>query len=310
MHEPAPDTRHSATAMGFGAIALAATLWAVAAVVARALFDRGVEPLELAEARSVITLAGLALIPAARRRARRSSLGAVIILGVSIALVNAVYYQAIDRVDVAVALVLQYTAPALVVAWVAFASRTAPRPEVLVGVPVTFVGVVLLSGLIGSDVGPIDGLGIAFGWSAALFFATYTVVSERAGEAYGVLGALLRGFFVATLMWIAFQIPRGWPSDLVDPDNIAGVLFVGIGGTLAPFVLYLWGVQRVRAERAAIAATLEPIAGAVIAWIFLSQSLTGVQIFGGVLCLAAVVALQVRRSVAMPPEPAPVPDLP
>jgi drug/metabolite transporter (DMT)-like permease len=308
MPKPASAGPHSGTLAGLGAIALAALLWAVAAVVARGLFDRGVEPLELAAARSVTAVAGLAVIPTARRRPRRHAIGAVVVLGLSIALVNAVYYQAIDRLDVAIALVLQYTAPALVVAWVALATRAVPRPEVLVAVPVTFFGVVLLSGLIGSDAGPTDELGIAFGLASAVMFATYTLVSERAGEAYGVFGALLRGFLVATVMWIAFQVPRGWPAELFELRNVPGVLFVGLGGTLAPFILYLWGVQRVRAERAAIAATLEPIAGAAIAWTFLSQDLTGVQILGGVLCLTAVVALQLRRPVAMPPEPAPVPE--
>jgi drug/metabolite transporter (DMT)-like permease len=248
------------------------------------------------------------LIPASRRRPRHRAVPAVVLLGLSIALVNAAYYLAIERLDVAVALVLQYTAPALVVAWVAVAARSLPRPEVLVAVPVTFVGVVLLSGLIGSDIGPADGLGIAFGLASAVLFATYTLVSERAGDAYGIFGALLRGFLAATVMWIAFQITRGWPGELFESTTILGVLFVGVGGTLAPFVLYLWGVQRVRAERAAIAATLEPIAGAAIAWVFLSQDLSSAQILGGLLCLGAVVALQVRRPVALPPEPAPVPE--
>jgi drug/metabolite transporter (DMT)-like permease len=308
MHEPDRSSGNSGALLGLGAIALAAVLWAAAAVVARDLFDRGIEPLELAEARSVIALVGLALIPASRRQPRRRSVGAVVVLGISIALVNAVYYLAIERLDVAVALVLQYTAPALVVTWIAIMARSMPRPEMLVSVPVTFFGIVLLSGLIGSDIGPINALGIAFGLASAVMFATYTLVSERAGEAYGIFGALLRGFVTATAMWIAFQIPRGWPGELFEPGNILGVLFVGVGGTLAPFILYLWGVQRVRAERAAIAATLEPIAGVILAWIFLSQELSGAQIAGGMLVLGAVVALQLRRPVALPPEPVPLPQ--
>ena len=300
--------RADSTLAGLVAIALAAGLWALAAVVARGLFDRGVDPLELAEARSIIALAGLALLPAVRRPPRRKSVGAVVVLGCAIALVNAAYYLAIERLDVAVALVLQYAAPALVVGWLAVAARSLPRPEVIAAVVVTFVGVVLLSGVLDSGVGKVSGLGIAFGLASAVFFATYTLISEKAGAAYGVLGALARGFLAASVMWIAFQIPRGWPAELLEGRNILGVVFVGTGGTLAPFILYLWGVQRVRAERAAIAATLEPIAGAVIAWILLDQALTGVQLLGGLLCLGAVVALQLRRPVAMPPEPAPLPE--
>ncbi|MGH2729997.1 MAG: hypothetical protein ACRDJI_05240, partial [Actinomycetota bacterium] len=52
----------SRAALGFGAIALAALLWAAAAVVASDLFDAGVEPLELVQARALITAAGLSCV--------------------------------------------------------------------------------------------------------------------------------------------------------------------------------------------------------------------------------------------------------
>ncbi|MCA1705154.1 MAG: DMT family transporter, partial [Actinobacteria bacterium] len=133
-------------------------------------------------------------------------------------------------------------------------------------------------------------------------FATYTLLSERAGASYGVLGALLRGFCAASLMWIVFQATRGWPTDLVKPDNLIGVLFVGIAGTFMPFILFLWGVQQVRAERAAIAATSEPIIAAVIAWVWLGQSLSMTQVIGGAVTVAGVVTLQVRRREVAVPE--------
>jgi DME family drug/metabolite transporter len=74
------------------------------------------------------------------------------------------------------------------------------------------------------------------------------------------------------------------------------VLLIGLGATLAPFLLYLWGVERVKAERAAIAATLEPVLGAVVAWILLDQSLGVLQTLGGVLVMAAVILIQTGRS--------------
>jgi drug/metabolite transporter, DME family len=302
MHKPPLDDPHSRALWGLGAIVLAAALWSVAAVAARDLFDRGVEPLELAEARSFIAAFSLAFIPAARRKGRGGSVAAVVALGLCIALVNAVYYMAIARLDVAVALVLQYTAPALVVGWVALRNKKPPSPEVVIALVVTFIGVVLVSGLVGADIGAVNLAGVMFGLGAALFFATYTLLSEQAGKAYGVLGALLRGFIAASLMWIVFQSFRGWPSELVDPENISLVLFVGIAGTLAPFILFLWGVQQVRAERAAIAATSEPILAAVIAWIWLAQALTPLQVFGGLLSIAGVVALQIRRREVATPE--------
>jgi len=280
---------------GLISIGVAAALWSVAAVAARGIFDRGLDPLEVAAARSFIAAACLALIPSARRKAPDGSPWAVIALGLSIAIVNAVYYSAIARLDVAVALVIQYTAPALVVGWVALQKKKPPTGEIALALLVTFAGVVLVSGIFGADVGAVSLSGIGFGLASSVFFATYTLLSERAGQAYGVFGALLRGFCAAAVMWTVFLAFRGWPNALFESVNIGPVLFVGVAGTFLPFIFFLWGVQQVRAERGAIAATSEPILAAGIAWVWLGQTLTPIQIIGGILVIAGVISLQIRR---------------
>lgn len=295
--------------MGLAAIAAAAALWAVAAAVARRLFEAGVEPLELVQARAYVTTLGLMAIPGAwRARPPGASHAGVVGLGIAIALVNTSYYIAIDRLPVAVAIVLQYTAPALVVAFTAIVARRRPAPEILWGVGLALAGVVLVSGVLGSSVGAVDGLGLAMGLSAAVMFATYTLLSERVGAVYGVMPALLRGFGAASVAWLIFQAPQGVPDALFSDGNLPRVLFVGTAGTLVPFLLFLWGVQRVQAERAAIAATLEPVLAALVAWVWLGQTLGPVQLAGGVLVIGAVASLQVSRAKAPAHEPLLVPE--
>ncbi len=294
---------YSEASAGLVAVGCAAALWAVSAALARALFDEGVEPLELVQARAVISAAGLALIPAAWARTERPQVPIVLALGVAIALVNATYYVAIDRLAVAVAIVLQYVGPALVVLWTALSLRRAPGLDVLYAVAFAFLGVVLVSELPAGNFGEIDVLGIVIGLATAVCFASYTILSEKAGESYGVIGTLFRGFVVASVLWVAFQAFRGWPSELFTSDHLPTVLFIGVGGTLVPFLLYLWGVQRVRAERASIAATLEPVLVALIAWVWLGQSLSPMQVAGGLLIIGAVLSLQVRRQPLLATDP-------
>jgi drug/metabolite transporter, DME family len=295
----------SETLAGLIAIALAAALWAIAAAVARVLFDDGVDPLELVQSRALLSAVGLALIPAAwRKPAGPGDIRRVVALGLCIALVNAAYYIAIQRLAVAVAIVLQYLGPALVVLWTAATLGRKPSREVLIAVVVAFVGVVLVSELPSGDLGRLDGFGIAAGLASAVMFASYTVVSEKAAVPYGIQGALFRGFVVAGLMWIVFQSFRGWPEELFTRDHLPLVVFVGLVGTLAPFLLYLWGVERVRAERASIAATLEPVLVALIAWFWLGQTLSAMQLIGGALIIGAVLSLQIRRQrPVLVPEP-------
>ena len=293
-HAPPPgDSR----AIGFLAIAAAATLWAIAATVAKSLFEDGVEPLELTQARAYLSLLAFAALRPWRQRPKgQVSVWLIVALGLAITLVNAAYYIAIERLDVAVAIVLQYTAPALVVAWVAITNRRMPSRNVLVALGAAVLGVLLIVRPGSEDLAGIDPVGLAAAISSAVLFAAYTLLSERAEAAYGPEGAMVRAFLVASVFWIVFQSSQGWPSALVDPDNVARVVFVGLAGTFAPFFLYVWGLKQVRSERAVIAASLEPVAAALIAWIWLGESLSGIQIAGGVLVLTALALLQERRS--------------
>jgi DME family drug/metabolite transporter len=293
--DQALTTDSRAALLGYAAVAVAAALWAVAAVVARRLFDNGVSAVELTESRAVLAAAGFALLPRSWHRPAAGGRRLVVALGVALALVNATYYMAFSRIPVAVALVIQYTAPALIVAWTSIRSRRAPTREVSRALLGALVGVVLVVDLPGSIGGRMDGVGVALAVASAFFFASYTVLAERTGAVYGSSGAMFRGFFVAAILWTIYQAPRGLPNDLLERSNAPEVLYVGLAGTLLPFLLFAWGLRRVPAERASIVATLEPVIAALVAWVWLGQDLSPVQVAGGLLVVVAVVSLQLRR---------------
>ena len=299
-----PPASPQAALVGYLAVAAAAALWAVAAVVARRLFDDGLDPVELTESRAVLAAAGFALLPVSWRRPSGAGRPRVVALGVALALVNATYYVAVSRIPVAVALVIQYTAPALIVGWTSIGSRRAPPRDVATALLAALVGVVLVVDLPGGLSGRMDGVGVGLAVSSAVFFATYTVLAERTGAIYGSSGAMFQGFVVTALLWTVYQAPRGAPTELVERANLPEVLYVGVAGTLLPFLLFAWGVRRVRAERASIVATLEPVVAAAVAWAWLGQDLAPVQVAGGLLVVAAVVSLQVgrRRPILAAPE--------
>ncbi|MGG6296904.1 EamA family transporter [Leptolyngbya sp. AN02str] len=280
---------------GFGAIALAAALWAIAAIVARSLFDAGVAPFELAMARVVVAVLGLGLAGQFRQPVRTWFNGRVLALGLSLALVTASYYVAIARLSVAVAIVIQYTAPAMVVVWTALRLRRPPTSATIVAVLAALVGVAFVSGM-GNQQIQLDVLGLFAAGLSALFFASYALLSESLVDRLGAAGVMFRGFLVSSLFWVAFHMVQGFPIHLFATKTLLGIGFVGIGGTLIPFSLMCWGIQQVSAERGAIAASLEPVLAALFAWIWLSQSLSLVQLLGGGLVLIAVTLLQFQTA--------------
>ena len=79
---------------------------------------------------------------------------------------------------------------------------------------------------------------------------------------------------------------------LLEPENVWKVIYVGIAGTLLPYSLFFWGIQRIQAERAVVIATLEPIIASALAWLWLAQTLTSLQLIGSILMILAVTVLQ------------------
>lgn len=219
----------------------------------------------------------------------------ILLLGVAIGLVNAAYYTAIDHLAVAIAIVIQYSAPALVVAWVALRARSSPGPRILITVAAALVGVALAAGVQPGQLSNLDAVGFFAAACSALLFAAYTLLSESAAGHYGPVGALTRAFAVSSGLWILFQATQGWPHALFAADNIVRVVYVGVVGTLAPFLLYVWGVRRVAAQKGVIAASLEPPLAALFAWIWLGEALAPIQIIGSALVLVAVASLQYQR---------------
>lgn len=320
LETPQPSTPSPRHTLGFAAIALAATLWAIAAIVASRLFQAGVTPFQLATARAVITAIGLgsvlvlgaATAPPSRRMlasdGSRSDSGwvgqiwrslrlnwQILALGLSLALVTASYYVAIAHLAVAVALVIQYTAPALVVAIEALRARRLPKTATLISVAAALLGVGLVSG-VGNSQLKLDALGLVGAGLSAVFFCSYTLLSQSLVDRYGAMGVMGRGFLVSSLFWLAVQFTQGVPVAVFQVENLPGILFVGIGGTLIPFCLLCWGIQQVRAERGAIAATLEPVVATGLAWLWLGQRLSFSQVMGSILVVGAVAALQIVQA--------------
>lgn len=76
------------------------------------------------------------------------------------------------------------------------------------------------------------------------------------------------------------------------PIEWAWIFFIALPCTVAPFILYLQGIKRIRSIKAGITATLEPIAAALISFIFLHETMELPQVAGGIVVIASVILLQ------------------
>jgi drug/metabolite transporter (DMT)-like permease len=299
-------------------VVAAGACWALAAVFATHVFDRGVPPVRLAEARVAIALAVLAPLLAWRQRGLlrppRGTLPALAAFGACVAAVNLSYYIALDHLEVGVAIALQYTGPAMLLAVSAVlarsrpaggpgTSRVAPRSPgapgrlAWVAAGITLAGAALVSRAF-EGLAALDVPGVAAGLASAVTFAAYLLAAELAGRR-GAQPAttLLWGFAVAVAIWSLLVPWWSWPvGALRDPGVALAVLGVGLLGTLLPFFLAVGAVRVVSAAAAGIAATSEPVFAAAFAWLLLGQRLGPAQLAGGVLVVAGVVLAQLAAA--------------
>lgn len=293
---PETATTVSQRRLGLVAVLFAVALWAVAANMISSLLVAGVNPFELAVSSVMIATFGLAVVGSFRMKPEAKAMSLhQFILGLLFAGLIGANYLAIARLPVAVAILLLFTSPLMVVLWIALTTRSMPGQSVLAAMLLLIVGVMLVSKVVESNLSEFNGFGILIGLSSAVFFTTYNLQGERVGHSDETFGVMLKTFAVASAFWLAYQVAQGVPVTLLEPENIWKIFYVGIAGTLLPYSLFFWGIQRVQTERAVVIATLEPVIASALAWLWFGQTLTFLQLIGGILIIIAVTTLQLIK---------------
>lgn len=296
-----PATTSRSPKLGYALAATAATLWALNGSLSRFLLNDHLPPARLAELRSVCTFALLVTALAAARpallRVQGVDLGRLAILGiVGFAGNTALYYAAIARLQIGVAVTIQYLGPLLLLLWLKLAHNRALPRGVWGAAALSALGCFLVVGAY--HPGSLDGLGIAAAFLSAITFAIYLLKSEQAGHRYEPLTILVWGFGMATVFWLVVQPLWTFPvHTLSSPRNLTFAAYTVIGGTLVPFVCMITALRHLPAPRAGVVATLEPVLGALLAWPILGQALSPIQIAGGLVVIGAVAWVRMQRSV-------------
>ncbi|MEA2424748.1 MAG: hypothetical protein QOH13_1158, partial [Thermoleophilaceae bacterium] len=195
-------------ARGYVLVAAGAAMFALGGNLARYLLDDGVGALRLSQLRSagslVLLAAALALTRPGLMRIRRADAPQLAFLGIcGLALVHATYYAAIDRLEIGVALVIQYMAPLLLLGWLRIRHGRRISRSLWGAVALSIAGCFLV--VRAYDPGSLDGRGVLYAVGAMVTFAIYMVGSERAGQRYEATTTVLWAFAFASLFWAIVQ---------------------------------------------------------------------------------------------------------
>lgn len=285
---------------GYASVLTAAALWGISGVVAKSLFSGGrVDPLELVEIRLTAAFALTLAVFWIRRKPvylPRSDALRLLPLGAAMVLAQSTYYLTINLADVATAIFLQYTAPALVVIY-----GIAGHRERL-----TSVQAISLSGVMGGAYLLVVGAGglavspaaLATGIASAVGFAAWVLVGRSRAHTTGSWEMLLYALGTGAVLWSLFVPP--WQAYL-QPYTAAEwgmIAFIVVAASLVPFGLFLYGLRFIDSRAASLTATIEPVVAAFVAAAFIGETLTTRGMVGAALILASVILLHVMPGVS------------
>jgi drug/metabolite transporter (DMT)-like permease len=297
--------------LGYVMVLTAATLFAVNGVVSKVILASGLSSLRLTEVRITGAALGLLLVlalarPEALQVSRRELpfLAAFGILG--LAFVQWLYFLAIHRLEIGIALLIQYLAPLLVALWVRFVVHRPVRRRLWVALALALFGLMLVVEIWKG--GTLDGVGVAASLAAAVAFAFYILMAEEGVKRRDPVSLSAFGFVFGALFFACIQPWWSYPWHIVGEDvSLLGNLesthlpvwalmcWMIVLGAIVPFALFVGSLRHIPATRASILAMLEPVVATAVAWAWLDESLGAVQVVGGVIVLAGIVLAQTAR---------------
>jgi drug/metabolite transporter (DMT)-like permease len=297
-------------ALGYAMVAVAATLFAVNGTVSKVVLGSGISSGQLTEVRCAGALVGLALIAVVTRptslRLNLAEVPLVAALGLGLALVQWSYFFAIHRLEIGIALLLQYLAPILVALWARFVFHEAVRHRIWAALVLSLAGLSLIVEIWHG--GRLSRAGVAASLLAALTYAAYVLIAERGVRRRDPISLSVWGFLFATVFWTIAAPWWDFPAGRVDDDvsllgNLASshlpiwalLLWLVVLGAVVPFGLIVGALRHISATRAGITAMLEPVVAIVVAWAWLGESLDGAQLSGAVLTLFGIGLAQSAR---------------
>ncbi|GGJ87729.1 permease [Pilimelia anulata] len=225
-----------------------------------------------------LALAGRLRLPAGREWGRLLLLG-----GVLYALQAMLYFSAVRFVSPALAALLLYLYPALVLLLHAALSRTRPAPRQLAAVGVSLAGLAVVLGYPG---GGVRLAGVLLALAAGGVYAAYIVLGDRTA---GTMPPLLTAGWVAAFAAAAFGVTGAATGSLHGGITAAGwgaIAGVAVFSTVVAIGCFFAGMAVIGPTGAAILSMVEPVVSVVAAAVLLSEAVTGWQAAGGALVLA------------------------
>jgi drug/metabolite transporter (DMT)-like permease len=287
-----------ASRAGIALVLASGCAFAFAPVTAKLAYQDDVQVATLLTLRFVLTAILFWSVVAVLRRRLPNRRGVVrgLVYGLVFYAVQALLlFSAVDHIDPALAILLLYVFPALLVLPSVALGRDRFSWRRVAAIPVALTGVALV--LIGPGVGAVDALGATLALLAAVAYVAFVLAGDylAVGTDPVVLAALMSTGAIPTFVFY------GAISDGLSLDFQTGgwIWIVGVAiVSLIAFTAFFAGLERIGPSLTGLLSTSEPVATTVASAIIFGDSLAPIQALGGALVIGAVVWVNLGRSSA------------
>lgn len=221
-----------------------------------------------------------------------------------VAMTQFLYFVAIRRIEVGVALIIEYTAPILVALYVRFVMKKEVSARVWLSLLLALIGLSLITQIwTGSK---LDPFGVLSAFGAAIALAIYFIGGEPLAARRNPISLTTLSMGVGAIFWMVVQPFWDLPWDTLNnsvslPYELGiitlgtVVLYIIIFGTVAPFWLYFIAFKYLDSKKAAIFGLLEPVGASIFALFLLGETFIAIQIVGGLLVLIGVIVAETAK---------------
>lgn len=276
----------------YASVAVAAVLFGVAGAISKFLFNQNISPMSLTIIRTIVAAAIFLLLFRSSRAWRalaREDIGIIALIGFLTFSVTYTFYRAIDEAGVAVAIMLQYTAPIFVILF-EFAMRgVGITKSKLIALALSTLGCLFLVGGHDLHADRASSYGIVFGLACGGLFALYNIAVNRAHERGLSESYITTHSFSFAALFAVFVAPTVQLSvGSYGTNEWLAIAFIAVFATVIPYRLYVSGLKIVPAFQATLVGMLDPVSAAIFAAAFLGENLNLLQILGIVAILGGV----------------------
>lgn len=305
---PATTRSGNLALVGYLMVAASATFAAANGVFASLVIDAGVEPRALSATRiyGAAVILVILFLPHVGKL-RRGHLIPLALFGViGLVVGQGAYFTAISYADVALVLVIIFTAPIVVAVYERIHLKEHLPLYAWGAIVVSVIGVAIA--IVGEGGVPAISLtGFLFALVAMIAYAVSVIIAARLPTDYPPLARTGACMAVAAVVWMFLEPPWTLPFDLLGDTATfegrfgfslpvwAAVLLVILIGSVGVYVTWVGGTSIVGAGASSMVGIAEPVLGAVLAYVLLAQSLAWTQALGIAVAVGGIVVVERAR---------------